>query len=229
MSSKIRVLIADDHAIVREGLRAILEAQPDFEIAGEAVDGQEAVDKTIQLKPDIVIMDLTMPRLNGLEAMRQIKRNDPDARVLVLTMHENDTYFFQVLDAGASGYFIKGGSSAELISALRTVWHGDVFLYPSMAKKLLGDYLKRARMGSDKESYKGLTEREQEILKLIAEGRTNQEIADTLVLSTSTVQTHRAHIMAKLGLHTRTDLVKFAIHRGIITLDKYPPPEQPIP
>ena len=220
MNSKITILIADDHAIVREGIRAILEAQPDFEVKGEAIDGQEAVDKTKQLKPDIVILDLTMPRLNGLEALRQIKQNNSDAKVLVLTMHENDTYFFQVLDAGASGYFIKGGSSAELVSALRTVWHGDVFLYPSMAKKLLGDYLKRVRSGKDKESYDGLTDREQEILKLIAEGRTNQEIADLLVLSSSTVQTHRAHIMAKLGLHTRTELVKFAIHRGIITLDK---------
>lgn len=220
MGDKIRILIADDHAIVREGLRAILEAQPDFEVMGEAIDGQEAVDKTNQLKPDILILDLTMPRLSGLEAMRQIKLNNPDAKVLVLTMHENDTYFFQVLDAGASGYFIKGGSSAELVAALRTVWHGDVFLYPSMAKKLLGDYLKRVRMGKDKESYDGLTDREQEILKLIAEDRTNQEIAEQLVLSSSTVQTHRAHIMAKLGLHTRTELVKFAIHRGIITLDK---------
>ena len=220
MNSKITILIADDHAIVREGLRAILEAQPDFEVKGEAIDGQEAVDKTKQLNPDIVILDLTMPRLNGLEALRQIKQNNSEAKVLVLTMHENDTYFFQVLDAGASGYFIKGGSSAELVSALRTVWHGDVFLYPSMAKKLLGDYLKRVHMGKDKESYDGLTDREQEILKLIAEGRTNQEIADLLVLSSSTVQTHRAHVMAKLGLHTRTELVKFAIHRGIITLDK---------
>ncbi|MBI4287041.1 MAG: response regulator transcription factor [Chloroflexi bacterium] len=220
MGSKIRVLIVDDHALVREGIRAILEANPDFEVVGEAVGGQEAVDKTKQLKPDIAIMDLTMPGMNGLEATRQIRQCCPEVKVLTLTMHDNDTHFFQALDAGASGYFIKGGSSAELVAALRMVWHGDVFLYPSMAKSLLGDYLKRVRAGKDRESYDGLTDREQEILKLVAEGRTNQEIADLLVVSASTVQTHRAHIMAKLGLHTRTELVKFAIQRGIITLDK---------
>ncbi|MBI4294619.1 MAG: response regulator transcription factor [Chloroflexi bacterium] len=220
MSDKMRVLIADDHAIVREGLRAILEAQADIEIVAEAANGQEAVEKTEHLKPDIVIMDLTMPGMGGLEATRQIKQSSPDVKIIALTMHESDEYFFQILHAGASGYFIKGGSSAELVSALRAVWQGDVFLYPSMTKRLLGDYLKRVRTGKDKESYEGLTEREREILKLIAEGRTNQEIADLLVLSPSTVQTHRAHIMAKLGLHSRTDLVKFAIRRSIIALDK---------
>ncbi len=220
MGRKIRVLIADDHAIVREGLRAILEAQPDIEVVGEAVDGQAAVEKAKQLKPDIVIMDLTMPRMNGFEATLQIKKQNQEVMVLALTMHENDSYFFQVLNAGASGYFIKGGSSSELISAIKTVWNGDVFLYPSMAKKLVGDYLKRVGVGKDKESYDGLTDRQMEILRLIAEGSSNQEIAELLVLSSSTVQTHRAHIMAKLGLHSRTELVKFALNRGIISLDK---------
>lgn len=220
MSDKMRVLIADDHAIVRDGLRAILEAQPDIEVAGEAADGQEAVEKTNHLKPDIVIMDLTMPGMNGLEATRQIKQQSPEVKIIALTMHESDEYFFQILHAGASGYFVKGGSSTELVSALRTVWQGDVFLYPSMTKRLVGDYLKRAHTGKDKESYEGLTEREKEILKLIAEGRSNQEIAELLVLSPSTVQTHRARIMSKLGLHSRTELVKFAIRRGIIALDK---------
>lgn len=217
--SKMRVLIADDHVIVREGLRTILEAQPDIEVVGEATDGEEAVNKTKEIKPDIVLMDITMPGMNGLDATRQIKQYTPDVRILILTMHEGDEYFFKLLEAGASGYFVKGGSSAELISALRAVWHGDVFLYPTMAKKLLADYLQRARAGQDKESYDGLTNREREIVKLIAEGHTNQEIADLLVLSVATVQTHRAHIMAKLGLHSPTALVKYALRRGFITLD----------
>jgi len=215
----IRVLIADDHVIVREGLRVLLEAEPDIEVIGEAAEGQEAVDKTIELTPDVVLMDITMPGMNGMEATRLIKTHSPDVKVLALTMHENDEYFFQILNAGASGYVVKGGSSRELITALRAVWRGDVFLYPSMAKKLLGDYLQLARDGYDKEYYDGLTEREMEILRHVAEGRTNQEVADILVLSASTVQTHRANIMAKLGLHSRTELVKYAIRRGFITLD----------
>lgn len=217
--SKIRVLIVDDHAIVREGLRVLLEAEPDIEVVEEATEGQEAVDKTKKLNPDIVLMDITMPGMNGLEATRLIKNQSPDVKVMALTMHESDEYFFEILDAGASGYVIKGGSSRELISAMRAVWRGDVFLYPSMTKKLLRDYLQRVRAGQDRENYDGLTEREREILRLIAEGLTNNEIAELLVLSASTVQTHRANIMAKLGLHSRTELVKYAIRRGFITLD----------
>ncbi len=217
--SKIRVLIVDDHVIVREGLHALLKAQPDIEVVGEATDGEEAVNKTREVQPDIVLMDITMPGMNGLEATRHIRQHSPDVKILVLTMHEGDEYFFKMLDAGASGYFIKGGSSSELITALRVVWSGDVFLYPTMAKKLLSDYLQRVRTGQDKESYDGLTNREREILKLIAEGHTNQKIADLLVISLATVQTHRAHIMAKLGLRSPTELIKYAIRRGFITLD----------
>jgi two-component system response regulator NreC len=216
---KIRVLIADDHVVVREGLRTLLEAQPDIEVVGEAMDGGEAVNKTKEVQPDIVLMDITMAGISGLEATKQIKDYCPDVRILALTMHESDEYFFKMLDAGASGYFVKGGSSAELISALRIVWQGDVFLYPSMAKKLLTDYLHGVRAGQDNNSYDGLTSREREILKLIAEDRTNQEIAELLVISTTTVQTHRANIMAKLSLHSRTELVKYALRRGYIALD----------
>ena len=216
--AKIRVLIADDHLIVREGLRALLEAQPDIEVVGEARDGDEAVSKTNEIQPDIVLMDITMPHMNGLEATRIIKEHNPNVKILVLTMHESDEYFFKMLDAGASGYFVKGGSSGELISAIRAVSNGDVFLHPTMAKKLLGDYLQRVGAGDTKESYDGLTKREREILRLLAEGRTNQEIADMLVLSAATVQTHRAHIMAKLRLRSRTELVKYALRKGIITM-----------
>lgn len=218
-AGKIKVLIADDHAIMRDGLRALLGSQPDIEVVAEAVDGNEAVLKTRETKPDLILMDITMPGKNGLEATCEIKREFPDARILVLTMHESDEYFFKMLDAGASGYFVKGGSSNELISAVRTVARGDVFLYPTMAKKLLGDYLQRERSAAEEENSDGLTSREHEIMKLVAAGLTNQEIANALVLSVTTVQTHRAHIMAKLGLHSRTELVKYAIKRGYIQLD----------
>lgn len=217
--SKMKVLIVDDHVIVREGLRALLETHPDIKIVGEAADGKEALSKVEEVKPDIVLMDITMPGINGLEATRQIKQRNPDVKILVLTVHEGDEYFFKMLTAGASGYFVKGGSSSELVSAMKTVWHGDVYLYPTVAKKLLGEYLQRVRAGKNKEDYGGLTNRERQILKLIAEGDSNQKIAEFLVLSPTTVQTHRAHIMAKLGLHSRTELVKYAIRHGFITLD----------
>jgi two-component system response regulator NreC len=218
-SGKITVLIADDHAIMRDGLRALLGSQADIEVVAEAVDGNEAVRKARESRPDLILMDITMPGMSGLEATRELKKESPDARILVLTMHESDEYFFKMLDAGASGYFVKGGSSSELITAVRTVARGDVFLYPTMAKKLLGDYLQREHSATEEENYDGLTSREHEIMKLVAGGLTNQEIANTLVLSVATVQTHRAHIMSKLGLHSRTELVKYAIKRGYIQLD----------
>ncbi len=217
--SKMRVLIADDHAIVREGFRSLLEAQSDIEVVGEATNGEEAVNKAKEIQPDIVLMDITMPVMDGLEATRLIKEHHPDIRILVLTMHEGDEFFFKFLDIGASGYFIKGGSSSELIWALRAVWQGDVFLYPTMAKKLLSDYLQGVKTGSGQESYDALTNREREVLKLIAEGRTNQEVAELLVLSVATVRTHRAHIMSKLSLHSPVELVKYALRRGFVTLD----------
>ena len=215
----IRVLIVEDHVIVREGLRALLEAQSDIEVVGEATNGEEAVSKTEELGPDVILMDITMPGMNGLEATYRIRRDNREVKILALTMHESDEYFFKVLEAGASGYFVKGGSSGELISAIKSVWRGDVFLYPTMAKKLLGDYLRRGKSGPDPESYDGLTGREREVLKYIAEGDNNQKIAERLVLSPATVQTHRANIMGKLGLHSRTELVKYALQRGYISLD----------
>ncbi len=215
---KIRILIVDDHVIVREGLRVLLESQPDLEVVGEATNGEEAVRKAKEIKPDIILMDITMPGMNGLEATRLIRESNPDIKILALTMHEGDEYFFKILETGASGYFVKGGSSSELISAIRSVWRGDVFLYPTMAKKLLSDYLQRIKSGQSTETYDGLTAREREIIKLIAEDLNNQEIAERLVLSPSTVQTHRANIMGKLGLHSRAELVKYAIKHGFITL-----------
>lgn len=216
---KIRVLVTEDHVIVREGLRAILDSQPDIQVAGEATNGLEAIKQNEELKPDIILMDISMPEMNGLDATRRIKQAHPEVKILALTMHEGDEYFFEALQAGASGYFVKGGSSAELLGALRALAQGDVYISPTMTKKLLSDYLRRAKTGQDKEVYTGLTGREKEILKLVAEGRNNQDIAEKLFLSPSTVQTHRANIMAKLGLHSRTELVKYALRHGLIVLD----------
>ena len=216
----MRILIVDDHAVVREGLRIILETQPDIEIVGEATNGKEASELAEKLSPDIILMDITMPIMNGLDATALIKKNNPQINILILTMHEDDQYFFKILEAGASGYFIKGGSSSELVSAIHAVWDGQVFLYPSMAKKLLSSYLDHVKSGQDKESYGGLTNREREILTLVAEGHNNLEIGTILQLSPATVQTHRANIMSKLNLHSRSELTKYAISRGLISLDE---------
>ncbi|MFQ6016128.1 MAG: response regulator [Anaerolineae bacterium] len=217
--SKIRILVADDHTIVREGVRLLLEAQPDIEVVGEAADGQETVERVRELKPDIVIMDIAMPGMTGLEATRLIKKECPDVQVLALTMHDSDEYFFQILHAGAMGYVLKEAASADLVAAVRAVQRGDVFLYPSVAKKLVGDYLRRVGEGEEKGSYDGLTPRERQVLELLAKGHTNQEIAEILVISPSTVQTHRTHIMEKLDLQNRAELIKYAIRRGLIDLD----------
>lgn len=205
---------------MREGLKALLESHQDIEIVGEATNGQEAIDEAARLQPDVVLMDITMPGINGMDATRAIKKANPDAKILVLSMHQGEDYFFNVLEAGASGYFIKGGSMSELVSALQAVAKGDVFLYPTMAKKLLTDYLQQAKTTPNKEKLDGLTPREQEVLKLVAEGHSAQEIATRLYLSPTTVQTHRANIMAKLKLHRRADLTKYAIKHGLISLDE---------
>lgn len=216
---KMRLLIADDHAIVREGLKAVLSAMPEVEIIGEAADGEEAISRAVECKPDIILMDITMPGTNGLDATRRIKQQNLDTKVLVLTMHEEDDYFYRILEAGASGYFIKGGSSSELLGALKSIQRGDVFIYPTMAKKLLTNYLEGVKSGQEVEKYKKLTDREREILRLVAEGCTNQEISERLFISPTTVQTHRAHMMSKLALHNRTELIKYAIRHGLIGIE----------
>ncbi len=217
---KIRVLVADDHTIVREGVSLLLQGEPDIEVVGEAMNGREAVEKCLQLRPDVVLMDIAMPELNGLEATKHLKSARPEIRVLVLTVHESDEYFFQALQAGASGYVLKGATSGELVAAVRAVSSGGIFLHPAVAEKLVHDYLQRVSSnGSVRTRYDGLTPREKEVLILIAEGATNQGIADKLVLSPSTVQTHRANIMEKLQLHNRAELIKYAIRQGLIQLD----------
>lgn len=212
----MRVLLVDDHTIVREGLRALLAEAPDVEVVGEAADGEEALRKARELRPDVVVMDLLMPGINGLEATRAIRHDLPEVEVLVLTMHESDQHFFEVLRAGASGYLLKGASAADLLAALRAVHAGDVFIYPSMAKKLLSDFLTRAGAGEERERYACLTGREREVLKLVAEGYTAQEIGERLHLSPSTVQTHKTHAMRKLHITTRAQLIRYALRHGLI-------------
>lgn len=214
--SKIKVLIADDHTIMRDGVRLLLEAQPDMQVVGEAADGQEAVAKVRALEPNVVIIDIAMPVLNGLEATRQIKHDFPQIHVIGLTMYESDEYFFQLLNAGAAGYVLKKAASADLLAAVRAVNAGDVFLYPSLARRLVSDYLGRVKSGEEQNSYDGLTAREREVLKLITEGHTNQVIADKLVISPSTVQTHRTRIMQRLNLHNRAELIQYARRKGLL-------------
>lgn len=213
---KIRVLVVDDHTIVREGVHILLEAQSDIEVVGEAADGQEALVRARELQPEIALVDIAMPGLNGLELTRALKRDWPQISVIILTMYESDEYFFQVLDAGASGYVLKKAASADLVAAIRAVHAGDVFLYPSVARRLVSDYLARVKSGEEQNSYDGLTPREREVLKLIAEGHTNQAIAEKLVISPSTVQTHRTRIMQRLNLHNRVELIQYAVRKGLL-------------
>jgi two-component system response regulator NreC len=218
MGKKIRVLLADDHRMLREGIRALLERQEDIQVVGEAADGREAVRLTTQLCPDVVVMDVSMPMLNGIEATRQIRRDCPDVRVLILTVHESEEYVAQLLVAGASGYIIKRAAGDELVSAIRAVQQGEAFLYPSIARVVIEDYVRRLQAGTGLSAQEVLTDREREVLQLIAEGYTNREIADLLHLSIKTVQNHRSKIMNKLDLHDRGELIKYAIQQGIIHL-----------
>lgn len=214
--AKIRVLLADDHAIVRQGVKMILTNEPDIEVVGEAEDGLQAVDMAKTLKPDVAVLDISMPGINGIEATRQIKAAVPNVQTLALTMHDDDTYVFQLLKAGGSGYVLKRAAATDLVQAIHAARRGDAFLYPSVAKAVVTDYLKRLEGGEGRASYDGLTEREREILTLVAEGATNQEISQKLYISVKTVQTHRTHIMEKLNLHDRTMLVRYAIRKGLI-------------
>jgi two-component system response regulator NreC len=213
---KIRILLADDHTILRAGLKMMLNAQPDMEVIGEAQDGRQALHEAQRLQPDVILMDITMPDMNGIEATKQIKRVQPEIKVLVLTMHEHDEYIFQALRAGASGYMLKEAADTELITALHVVQSGQFYLSPAAQSVMVGDYLQRVRTGEEKDSYSSLTEREREILKLVAEGYTNNQIAERLVISPKTVDTHRTHIMDKLNLHSRAELVKYAMRRGLL-------------
>ena len=217
MTPKIRILIADDHTLLRNGICALLEDEQDMVMVGEASDGREAVRLAGQLKPNVVLMDIAMPLLNGLEATRQIKHEHPEINVLVLTMYDNEEYFREMLEVGASGYIIKRAAATELVSAIRAVYNGEAVLSPAITRLLLEDYINHD-VRSEKDDPNALSSREREVLQLIAEGKTSREIAEILNLSVKTVQSHRTNLMQKLDLHDRGELIKYAIQKKIIEL-----------
>ena len=217
--TRIRVLLVDDHRILREGVRALLGGEPGIDVVGEAEDGESAVLQVDRVKPDVVLMDMVMPRIGGLEATARIKAKHPEVVVLIMSMHDNDEYVQQVIKAGASGYVLKGVAGDDLVQAIRAVNEGAAFVDPAIAAKLVEDYVHRVRGELPSDPKELLTPRELEILKLVAESHTNYEIAARLFLSKKTVETHRANIMRKLELHDVTELVKYALRRGIIHLD----------
>jgi two-component system response regulator NreC len=217
--TKIRILLADDHTIVRKGIRLLLDREPSFEVVGEADNGREAVDKTLALQPDIVLLDHTMPLLNGLEALRQIKKALPGTRVIILTMHTNEEYIFQFLQAGAEGYLVKQTAPTDLVEAIRAVHAGQSFLSPAVSRAVIDEYVRQAAPAKVN-SLDKLTEREREVLQLLAEGYTAQEIASQLHISVKTVGVHRMNLMQKLEISNTAELIKFALRKGIISLEE---------
>lgn len=216
MSGMIRVLVVDDHTLVRQGIVGLLQSQPDIEVVSEAGSAAEATAAVAEARPDVVLMDIAMPGVGGLNATREIRERFPDVQVVILTIHDREDYLFQALRAGATGYVLKGAYVQDLLAAVRAARRGEVYLFPSATKRLVEDYLLRARKGTDRGVWDGLSDREREILRLIAQGMTTPEIAAALYLSPHTVQSHRDHIVAKLGLHSKAALIRYAITRGLI-------------
>lgn len=211
-----RLLLVDDHAVVRSGLRMLFGLEQDVEIVGEAGTAAEAIEATAQVAPDVILMDIGLPDLSGIDATREIKKRFPKVSIVALTIHEDEEYFFKMLEAGASGYVPKRAAPEELLTAIRAAASGEVYLYPSLAKLLVKDYLNQERPAEEKINLDGLTEREREVLTFLAEGASNDEIAVSLVISPKTVERHRENIMHKLNLHSRAELVRYAIRKGII-------------
>ena len=212
---KARVLIADDHALVRRGLRGLLRPESDFEVVAEAQDGAEAVSEALRHEVDLAIMDVSMPRMTGLQAARELSQRRSATRVLMLSMHDNEQYFFEALRSGASGYVLKSAADRDLVEACRATLRGEPFIYAGAVSALVRDYLERAKQGSDDEN-EPLTPRELEVVKLIAEAHTNDEIAELLTISRKTVERHRANVLEKLGMHDRVELTRYAIRRGLV-------------
>lgn len=215
MGKKTKVLIVDDHAVFRAGLRALLNLQPDLEVVGEAAEGQEALEKAQKLQPDVILMDISLPGIDGLEATAQMKKRHPKAKVLILTMHEDKRYLYPALKAGASGYVVKRAADTELIEAIRAARRGDAFLHPSMAKVIVED----VRTGASKHeeaAAQELSDRESEVLTLIAQGQSYKEMAGLLAVSVKTVETYRERIKVKLGLTTRSEMVRYALEKGLL-------------
>ena len=217
MSSKYRIVIAEDHTILREGLRSLLSSNPDFDIVGEAEDGREAIRCVEKLKPNLVLTDLSMPRMNGMDAIREIRRRAPETKILVLTVHKTEEYILATFKAGADGYLLKDSTHAELLAAVRYVLSGKHYISPGISDKVLAGYLEERKTLEVPTSWETLTVREREILKLIAEGYMNKEIADDLCISTKTVEKHRANLMGKLNLHNVQALTAFAFEKGLVS------------
>ena len=212
---RTRIVLADDHAMVRRGLRMVLEAEPDMAVVGEADDGAEAVKLALDTDADLVVLDVAMPRMTGLQAAAELKQRRPELRTLMLSMYDSEQYFFEALKAGASGYVLKSAADRDLVEACRAAMRGEPFLYPAAVAALIRDYLDRASQGEETPS-DPLTPRELEIVKLVAEGHTTDEIASTLVISKRTVEHHRSHILEKLGMRDRVELARYAIRRGLV-------------
>ena len=215
---KIRVLVVDDHTIVRDGICALLALAGDIEVVGEATNGSEALARVKELNPDVVLMDIAMPIMGGLEATRRLHKEFPKTKVLVLTQYDDKEYFFPVIESGASGFISKAAASSELTTGIRSVYRGDSYLSPSVTRFMVENYQHTAAERATQDPYNQLTEREREILKLLAEDHNTQEIAEMLVITPKTVEGHKTNLMAKLGLHNRVELVKYALRKGIITI-----------
>lgn len=215
---KIKVLVVDDHTIVRDGISALLSLSGDIEVVGEATNGSEALQKVSELNPDVVLMDIAMPVMGGLEATRRIHKEFPRTRVLVLTQYDDKEYFFTVIESGAAGFISKAAASSELTAGIRSVFKGDSYLSPSVTRLLVENYQQTAGERNNQDPYNHLTEREREVFKLLAEGYSTQKIAEMLVITPKTVEGHKTNLMAKLGVHNRVELVKYALRKGIITI-----------
>ncbi len=210
------MMLVDDHALFRQGMRTLLESLGEFEVVAEAEEGQEAVEKAGQSQPDVVLMDISLPGMDGLAATRLLRDRFPQMKVLMVTMHGGDEYFFRALEAGASGYVTKEAAFSDVVAAIQAVQQGQMFIYSSLTKRLVEEYLGRVGTGAERESYARLTEREREIVRLVAGGKTNREIADELSIGISTVQTHYAHAMEKLNLNSRTELMNYGLRLGLV-------------
>ncbi len=215
--SKIRILVADDHGIVRKGLRFLLERQPEMEVVGEAAEGREAVRLSDELKPNVVIMDVAMPQLNGIDATSQIMKSNPNTGIVMLSMHADESYLVRALSAGAKGYLLKDAAEVDLVRAVQVVAQGRPFFCPQIAQSLLEDYVRSLQQRGLQDSYELLTDREREVLQLLAEGKSNKEVATILDLSTYTVETHRTNLMHKLNLHNTAEIVLYAVRKKIIS------------
>lgn len=216
---KIRVLIADDHAILREGIRALLKLSEDIEVVGEAADGQQAVEECRRLEPDLVLMDIAMPGLGGLEATLEIKKVNPRTKILVLTQYDDREYMRRFLKAGAAGYVLKKAAGSELTAAIRAAYRGGLVLDPALARHAVEEYRTTPTADAATDPYDALTDREKQVLKLVAEGRSNKEVAEILNISVKTAMSHRERLMEKLNVHSRTDLIRFALRKGVIRVD----------